>query len=147
MPASIQAVPGRTMLLKCDFSGFSPTSYTTLTGLRATQIKINGAEVDITNKNSNGWQELLALAGVRRFELTASGIYDDTPGDAMLQLEQCAVNGTFINCEIIFGTTPSAVMYVGQFAISDLTLDGPYDNTMTFSITLKNNAVVQRFTV
>jgi TP901-1 family phage major tail protein len=139
--ASIQALKGRSMLLKVDTTGLSPTVYQTVAGMRATQLKLNGNQVDITNKSSNGWQELLADAGVRKIDVTASGEYDATAGSPFNFLEKVALANTFIDAEITFG---SGVVYTGTWAISDFTVDGPYDNAQTFSMTLTSHGPVIR---
>lgn len=147
MAATVHALKGRAFLMKFDFSGVSPTSYTLLTGMRSTQMKINGNQVDITSKLSGGWQELLSDAGVRKIEMSASGIFDDTPSNVMMQLQKAALDNTQVNAEIIFGDTPAAVVLAGQWFIGDLTLDSPYDNVTTFSLTLMSNGVVTYATV
>lgn len=138
--SSIQAQAGRNVLLKVDL-GASPTIYQAFTGLRATQIKINGNQVDITNKNSNGWQELLTNAGVRKFEMTGSGIYDSAVGGVFAYVEKAALNNTFIDAEITF---PNGVVYTGTWVVSDYTLDAPYDNATTFSLTLMSHGPIIR---
>lgn len=139
--ASIQALKGRSMLLKVDMAQTSPTGFVTVAGMRATQLKINGNQVDITSKSSNGWQELLSDAGVRKIDLTASGEYDATVGGAQVFLEKAALANTFIDAEIVFG---NGVTYVGTWAISDYTADGPHDNAQTFSMTLTSHGPVIR---
>ncbi len=59
--------------------------------MRATQLKLNGNQVDISSKSSNGWQELLSDAGIRKIDITASGEYDATPGSAFNYLEKAAL--------------------------------------------------------
>jgi TP901-1 family phage major tail protein len=139
--ASIQALKGRSFLLKVDMAGTSPTGFQTVAGMRATQLKINGNQVDITNKNSNGWQELLSDAGVRKIDITASGEYDATAGSANVFMEKAALANTFIDAEILFG---NGVAYTGTWAISDYTTDGPHDNAQTFSLTLTSHGPVIR---
>lgn len=139
--ASISALKGRSMLLKVDMTGLSPTTYTQVAGMRATQIKINGNQVDITNKDSAGWQELLSDAGVRKLDITASGEFDAAAGAAGIFLEKAALANTFIDAIITFG---NGVTYIGNWAISDYTLDGPYDNAQTFSMTLSSNGPIIR---
>lgn len=139
--SSIQALKGRAMLLKVDMAGTSPTGYTTVAGMQATQLKINGNQVDITSKSSNGWQELLSDAGVRKIDITASGEYDATAGGAQVFLEKAALANTFIDAEITFS---NGVAYTGTWAISDYTADGPHDKAQTFSATLTSHGPVIR---
>ena len=48
-------------------------AYTTVAGLRTTQLSINGEAVNVTNKGSGGWRELLSGAGVRSGRAPAGG--------------------------------------------------------------------------
>ncbi len=139
--ASVTALKGRSMLLKVNMTGVSPSVFTTVAGLRATQLKINGNQVDITNKDSNAWQELLSDAGVRKIDITASGIYDSNAGNAVVFLEKAALANTFIEAQLVFG---NGVVYSGTWAIGDYTQDGPYDNAETFSMTLTSHGPVIR---
>lgn len=139
--ASIQALQGRSFLLKVDVSGASPTVFTAFTGLRATSLKLNGNQVDISNKNSNAWQELLSNSAIRKIDLSGSGIYDGTPGQVFNFVEKAALANTFIDAQVIFA---NGVTYTGTWAISDFSSDGPYDNAQTFSISLMSHGPVIR---
>ena len=139
--SSIQAQQGRAFLFKMDVSGQSPTVYTSVTGMRATQLKVNGNAVDITNKNSNAWQEMLSNAGVRKIDVSASGIYDGTPGAVFNAFEKAALSNTFIDAEIVFA---NGVTWTGTWVIMDFTTDGPYDNAQTFSCTITSHGPIIR---
>ena len=54
---------GSAFLLKVG-DGADPIVYTTIAGLRTTQMSINAETVVVTNKGSGGWRELLSGAGV-----------------------------------------------------------------------------------
>ena len=58
------AEKGSAFLLKIG-DGESPVGYTTIDGLRTTQMTVNGEPVAITSKDSGGWRQLLSGAGVR----------------------------------------------------------------------------------
>ena len=58
------AEKGSAFLLKIG-DGESPVGYTTIAGLRTTQMTVNGEPVAITSKDSGGWRQLLSGAGVR----------------------------------------------------------------------------------
>ena len=55
---------GSAFLLKIGDGSATPI-YSTVAGLKTTQLTINGDAVAITNKGSGGWRELLSGAGVR----------------------------------------------------------------------------------
>lgn len=46
---------GSAFLLKIGDGG-SPLAYTTIAGLRTTQLSVSGEAVNITNKDSGGWR-------------------------------------------------------------------------------------------
>ena len=52
------AEKGSAFLLKVGDGAASPV-YTTVAGLRTTQLSINGDPIVITNKGSGAWRELL----------------------------------------------------------------------------------------
>ena len=54
------AEKGSAFLLKIG-DGESPPTYSTIAGLRTTQLSVNGEPVAITNKDSGGWRELLSI--------------------------------------------------------------------------------------
>lgn len=63
---------GSAFLLKIG-NGDTPLTYTTIAGLRTTQLSVSGEAVNITNKDSGGWRELLSGAGVRAVSVSAAG--------------------------------------------------------------------------
>ena len=70
----MSAEKGSAFLLKVGDDG-SPVGYTTVAGLRTTQMTVNGAMVEITSKDSGGWRELLSGAGVRSVSVSAAGVF------------------------------------------------------------------------
>ena len=61
---------GSAFLLKVGEGG-APLVFTTVAGLRTTQLAINADTVVVTNQGSGGWRELLGGAGVRSVSITA----------------------------------------------------------------------------
>lgn len=135
--ASITAQKGRAFLLKVS-DGTSPTTYVTVTGLRATGIQINSNPVDITNKSSAGWRELLPDGGIRQVTFTGSGLVDSASAQ-LITLESAALNGTLIEAQVISGKGDSLM---GTFAVSAFQRDGTHNDAETFSVTLENSGPV-----
>ena len=67
---------GSAFLLKVGDGG-DPPVYSTVAGLRTTQLAINGEPVVVTNKDSGGWRELLSGAGVRSVSESGRGCSPD----------------------------------------------------------------------
>lgn len=138
-PTSIAAKKGRAFLLQLG-SGTSPESYTTITGMRTTDITINGSPVDITNKSSNGWQELLPGAGVRSADISAQGIYDGNVAVALSTLQQAALNGgDILNLRLL---SEAGDYFVGWFSIATFKRNGPYNEAESFELTIRSHGVI-----
>jgi hypothetical protein len=76
----MSAEKGSAFLLKVGDGG-SPVGYTTVAGLRTTQMTVNGAMVEITSKDSGGWRDLLSGAGVRSVSVSAAGVFTGSAAD------------------------------------------------------------------
>lgn len=138
--SSINAQPGRLFLLEIDLTGLSPTTYTAVAGLRLTDVTINGGPVDITNKGSGGWQEMLPGAGVRSANLSGSGIMDTNTLAPMQKLMQSALQGgTFVDACIVSGAGDKLF---GTWAVDTFKRSGNYNDAETFEITLKSHGPV-----
>ena len=72
------AEKGSAFLLKVGDGAVTPV-YSTVAGLRTTQLSINGDSVVITNKGSGGWRELLSGAGVRSVSASGAGVFAPSP--------------------------------------------------------------------
>lgn len=68
---------GKDTLLYADLAGGSPQNFTLMPGLRDTNWTVNGEQVDVTNKDSSAWRQLLTGAGVRSVDVSVSGIFQD----------------------------------------------------------------------
>lgn len=138
--SSITAQPGREFLLEIDLTGVSPTVYTSVAGLRLTDVTINGGPVDITNKGSNGWQEMLPGAGVRSANLTGSGIFDSNTAAPMHKLMTSALNGgSLIDACIVSGAGDKLF---GTWAVESFKRAGNYNDAETFEVSLKSHGPV-----
>jgi predicted secreted protein len=137
--ASIQAQAGRSFQLWIG-NGASPEVYTLVSGLRTNDITINGNPVDITNKSSAGWQELLAGAGVRSCDLTAQGIFDKNVLGAHTTMEAAALAGGSLLPFKVLSAAGDA--FIGYWAVATYKRTGPYDNAETFDVTLKSHGPI-----
>lgn len=137
--ASIQAEPGRSFLLYLG-NGASPEVYSLFSGLRMNDLTLNGNPVDITSKSSAGWQELLAGAGVRSCDISASGIYDASIAGTHATVQAAALaGGSILPFKVTSGGGDS---FIGYWAVSTYKRTGPYDNAETFEISLKSHGPI-----
>lgn len=135
---SITAQKGRLFKLQIA-SGTSPTTFTDVTGLRATGITINGSPVDITTKSSAGWQEWLPDGGVKSVSFTGSGIYDSGGSNLVTLMNAAMAGGTLVEARI---SSNAGDAYLGTFTVPTFTRNGPHDNAETFDVTLQSHGPV-----
>ena len=70
----MSAEKGSAFLLKVG-DGAVPPAYTTVAGLRTTQLSVNGEAVNVTSKDSGGGGELLSGAGARAGSVGGGGVF------------------------------------------------------------------------
>lgn len=137
--ASIAAQAGRNFLLMLG-NGASPEIYSLVSGCRTNDITINGNPVDITNKSSAGWQELLAGAGVRSCDITLQGLYDKNVAGAHTTMEAAALaGGAILPFKVVSGAGDA---FIGYWAVATYKRSGPYNEAETFDITLKSHGPI-----
>lgn len=134
---SVTAQKGRLFVLQVS-DGTSPTSYTSITGLRAVDITINSNPVDISNKASNGWRELLPDAGIKQVSISASGVYDSA-STRLVALMQNALAPTLVEARLQSGAGDH--LY-GTWALSNFKRGATHDNVETFDLALDSHGPV-----
>jgi TP901-1 family phage major tail protein len=127
---------GSAFLLKIGNGAVTP-GFTTIAGLRTTQMTVNGEAVNVTTKDSGGWRALLSGAGVRSVSVSAAGIF--TGSAAEVQLRGHALNGTIAGYELSF---ESGERLRGQFLVSRLDYAGDYNGERSYSINLESSGPV-----
>lgn len=140
-PTTIQAVAGRLFKLQLA-SGASPTTFSDVTGLRATDVTLNGQPIDITTKTSGGWREYLPGAGVSEMSFTGSGVYD-TAGVNLKALPAAIINSpnspVYIQAKI---TSAAGDAFVATFAVMTFKRSGAHDGSELFDLTLNSSGPV-----
>ena len=130
------AEKGSAFLLKV---GDGPTvpSYSTVAGLRTTQLAINGDAVVVTNKGSGGWRELLSGAGVRSVSVSGAGVF--TGSAAELRIKANALAGTLDDYELSF---ESGERLRGRFLVARLDYAGDFNGERSYTMALESSGVV-----
>ncbi|HEY0106687.1 MAG TPA: phage major tail protein, TP901-1 family [Rhizomicrobium sp.] len=127
----MSAQKGKDLLIKIG-DGASPEVFTTVAGLRATQLSFNATNVDVTNADSaDQWRELLAGGGVKSAAVTGSGVFKDAASDAALRSAFFAQSIPDFQLVI-----PSFGTITGPFKIASLAYEGPYDGELKLSLSL-----------
>jgi TP901-1 family phage major tail protein len=114
------AEKGSAFLLKVG-NGSEPPVFSTVAGMRTTQMQVNGEAVNVTSKESGGWRELLSGAGVRSVSVSASGIF--TGSAAELRVKANALSGAIDDYELSF---ESGERLRGRFLVTRLDYSGDY---------------------
>ena len=127
---------GSAFLLKIG-DGASPPGFTTVAGLKTTQLSINGDAIAITNKGSGGWRELLSGAGVRSVSVAASGIFTGSSAEA--QVRALALNGALQDYELSF---ESGERMQGQFLVTRLEYAGDFNGERNYTLALESSGEV-----
>jgi TP901-1 family phage major tail protein len=140
------AQKGKDVLIKVDNSG----TYQTIGGLRSSSITLNDEAVDITNKSSNGYRELLAGGGVNSISISGSGVFTDSATEGLLKdmylaQQNIQVDGStaqtaaFRNLEFFI---PQFFKFRGKFMIESLEYAGEYNGEATYSVTFQSSGII-----
>ena len=130
------AEKGSAFLLKVGNAG-NPVVYTTVAGMRTTQLTINGDTVVITNKGSGGWRELLSGAGVRSVSVAGAGVF--TGSAAETRLRGNALAGLLDDFELAF---ESGERMQGKFLVNRLEYSGDFNGERAYTLALESSGPV-----
>ena len=130
------AEKGRAFLLKIG-DGQPSESFATIAGMRSTRLSINSELVDITNKDSGGWRELLSDGGIRRVSISGAGVFTNSQVEVDLQAK--ALVGAIANYRIVF---ESGDMFAGAFLVSALDYAGEHNGERSYTLSLESSGAV-----
>jgi TP901-1 family phage major tail protein len=130
------AEKGSAFLLKVG-NGATPPVYTTVAGLRTTQLSINGEPVVITNKGSGAWRELLSGAGVRSVSVSGAGVF--TGSAAETRIKSTALAGILDDYELSF---ESGEKMQGRFLVARLDYAGDFNGERSYTLALESSGAV-----
>ncbi len=127
---------GSAFLLKIG-NGAAPPLFTTVAGLRTTQMTVNAETVVVTNQGSGGWRELLSGAGVRSVSLSGSGVFTGSAAEA--QVKANALAGNVDDYRVSF---ESGETVTGRFLITRLDYAGDFNGERTYTLALESSGAV-----
>jgi TP901-1 family phage major tail protein len=130
------AESGNAFLLKIG-DGASPPTYSTVAGLRTTQLSIAGEMVAITNKDSGGWRELLSGAGTRTVSVAGAGVFTGSAAEARLKAN--ALAGIVDDYQLSF---ESGDRMQGRFLLTKLDYAGDFNGERTYTLALESSGQV-----
>jgi TP901-1 family phage major tail protein len=132
----MSAEKGSAFLLKVG-NGSEPPVFSTVAGMRTTQMSVNGEAVNVTSKDSGGWRELLSGAGVRSISVAASGIF--TGSAAEIRIKSNALAGQIDDYELSF---ESGERLRGRFLVTRLDYSGDYNGERNYALSLESSGAV-----
>ena len=118
-------------------NGGEPPVFATVAGMRTTQLSVNGEAVNVTNKDSGGWRELLSGAGVRSVSVSASGIFTGSTAEGRVKTN--ALAGTLDDYELSF---ESGERMRGRFLVTRLDYAGDYNGERNYALSLESSGPV-----
>lgn len=132
----MSAEKGSAFLLKVGDGG-APVAFTTVAGLRTTQLSVNGEAVAITSKDSGGWRELLSGAGVRSVSVSGAGIFTGSAAEARVKAN--ALAGVLDDYRLSF---ESGATMTGRFLVTRLDYAGDYNGERSYTLALESSGPV-----
>ena len=128
---------GRELRIKVRVST-GPDVFTVIGGIRTESMTINNETVDVTDKDGNGWRELLEGAGITSMSLKGSGVVSD---NAVFtdHIMAAVMANTHVVLKIESGLGD---VWQGSFAVPSEERAGEYNKEETFSITLESAGTI-----
>lgn len=128
---------GRELRIKVRVST-GPDVFTVIGGIRTESMTINNETVDVTDKDGNGWRELLEGAGITSMSLKGSGVVsNDTVFTDHIMAAVMANTHVVLKIESGLGD-----VWQGTFAVPSAERAGEYNKEETFSITLESAGTI-----
>jgi TP901-1 family phage major tail protein len=127
---------GSAFLLKVG-DGAVPPAFSTVAGMRTTQLSINGEAVVVTHKGSGGWRELLSGAGVRSVSVSAAGVF--TGSAAEVRVKGNALAGVIDDYQLSF---EGGETLTGRFLVTRLDYAGDFNGERSYTVSLESSGVV-----
>lgn len=108
-----------------------------LAGQRNATLNRSAESIDATSKDTEGfWKE--SLQGFKSFSIDADGAYV-TDDEAYQILENKFLNSENVK---VYLQMPSGTKYAGECTITDFSLEFPYDDLVTYSISLQGSGAL-----
>lgn len=132
------AVKGIDFLVKLNTGTPELPQYVTVAGQRGSSLSRDAETLDVTSKDSDGWNE--SIAGFKSWAIDADGLL--TQDDAgFLALEEAYMEGETV---LISLTTPSGGKYEGNAIITSFPLDASYDDVATYEVSFSGTGKLNK---
>lgn len=112
--------------------------WTKVGGQRGASLSRSSDTFDATNKDSLGWKEF--EAGFKEWSIEADGLVLTTD-IGYVALETAYTSGAKVKVQII---DANGADYTGSAIVTDLPIDMPYDDLVTYSCTLQGTGALTK---
>lgn len=125
--------------MKCKlFVGSAKEQGKILAGQRSATISRSAETIDATSKDTEGyWKE--SLQGFKEWSIDADGVFVESD-QAYKELEDAWLNSENVK---IYIELPSGRRYAGEATITDASLEMPYDDLVTYSLSFQGSGALQ----
>ncbi|PER08882.1 phage major tail protein, TP901-1 family [Bacillus cereus] len=124
--------------MKCKFYIEDATTGKLLAGQRNATLSRSAETVDATSKDTSGfWKE--NLAGFKEWSIDCDGAFIESD-TAYGLLETAFINSNNVT---VYIELPSGTKYKGETTITDFSLEFPYDDLVTYSISLQGSGALE----
>ena len=129
---------GKLLLLQLDTTGSG--NYVTIGGLKTKEYSLSNEEIDVTNHGSSEWKTCLSGAGLKRMEVSGSGVHN---GDAstLNALEDAVLDGTLKTMKVT-DTDTSGRSYVASFKITEFSRTAEFNGAQEYSLSMVSSGAV-----
>ncbi len=130
------AQKGKDILIKLLVSAADAQNkvYSTMAGLRAHNISLNAASIDVSHAaQTHQWRELLDGGGIKTMSVSGEGVFRDDDADDKVrrQFVDGAISEWLIHIPDFYNVT-------GNFQVTGLEYAGEYDGEVTWRLSLES---------
>lgn len=131
------AMAGKDILL-CVFNS-DGSSLLAIAGQQGLTINRSADSIEVTSKDTQGgWKA--KIAGMKEWSIDNDGLYVASD-ESHKALATAFENGDFLCVKVINAKTKKA-MFGGLAVVTDYSLEAPYDDSMTYSISLEGSGAL-----
>jgi len=128
---------GRNLVIFNGQGDGPPETFNKLGAFRTNGMTINGEAVDITDKDSDGWRELLDGGGIRNMSFTGSGAFKDGLEEEVLRSR--AFVQSIDNYQM---RTTGGHIFEGPFQVVTYERTGEVNGAEEFSTTMESAGTI-----
>ena len=132
-----KAIAGKDILLAI----FDPTGTNlwAISGQQSLTINRTADSIETSSKDTaGGWKS--KITGMKEWSIENEGLYVPSD-DAHKALSKAFEEGSLVCAKVVNGKTKKG-MFGGLATVSDYSIDAPFDDAMTYSITLDGNGAL-----